>query len=474
MTQALTAPGMTIGGAAATASATIGVVNPATGAVFAEAPDCTREQLDAAFDAAANAFTTWRRDEDARREALRACAKAIVERANDIAPILTAEQGKPLGDAVREVHTGAAWLNYYADLELPREIIKDDENSLVEVVRRPLGPVAAITPWNFPLTMAFWKIAPALRAGNTVVIKPSPYTPLSTLLIGEILRDVLPAGVVNAVSGGDELGRWMTSHPLARKISFTGSVETGKHVAASAAPDLKRVTLELGGNDAAIVLDDADVSAIAGKIFWSAFANNGQVCAAVKRVYVPEALHDDLVEALAAQARAVKVGEGTTEGVQLGPVNNRPQYERVSGLVADALAGGAKAAAGGSALTVGEGGGYFFEPTVLAGLSDGARIVDEEQFGPALPVVAYRDLEATVERVNAGRFGLGGSVWSGDGDRAADVAARLDVGTAWVNTHLSLSPAQPFGGAKWSGIGVENGPWGLYGFTETRVIHRAR
>ncbi|MDI2130016.1 aldehyde dehydrogenase family protein [Yinghuangia seranimata] len=464
---------MTIDGAAAETHAVLDVVDPATGAVFAQAPDCTRDQLDAAFAAAERAYRTWRVDEDARRTALRACAAALVARAAEIGAVLTAEQGKPLADAIREVHTGAAWLTYYAGLEVPREVIQDDERGLVEVVRRPLGPVAAITPWNYPLTLAFWKIAPALRAGNTVVIKPSPYTPLSTLLVAEILRDVLPAGVVNAVSGGDELGRWMTSHPAARKISFTGSVATGKHVAAAAAPDLKRVTLELGGNDAAIVLDDADPTAIASRVFWSAFQNNGQVCAAVKRVYVPEALHDDLVEALAEQAKAVRVGPGTQEGVQLGPVNNRPQYERVGELVADALAGGATAVAGGAPLDLG-GDGYFFAPTILTGVADGTRIVDEEQFGPALPVIPYRDLDATVEHVNAGRFGLGGSVWSGDPDRGAEVASRLDVGTAWVNTHLALGPGQPFGGAKWSGIGVENGPWGLYGFTEPRVLHRAR
>jgi acyl-CoA reductase-like NAD-dependent aldehyde dehydrogenase len=467
-------PSMTIDGAAVETAATVGVVNPATGAVFAQAPDCSRDQLDAAFTAADRAFAAWRRDEDARRTALRACAAALTARANDIGAVLTAEQGKPLGDAVREVHTAAAWLNYYAGLELPREVIQDDERGLVEVVRRPVGVVAAITPWNFPLTLAFWKIAPALRAGNTVVIKPSPYTPLSTLIVGEILRDVLPAGVVNTVSGGDELGAWMTAHPLARKISFTGSVATGKHVAASAAPDLKRVTLELGGNDAAIILDDADPAKIAERIFWGAFTNSGQVCAAVKRVYVPESLHDDLVEALAAQAKAVRVGVGTDEGVQLGPVNNKPQFERVNELVEDALAGGAVAVAGGQRLEVGDGGGYFYAPTILTGIGNGSRIVDEEQFGPALPVVTYRDLEATVDHVNTGRFGLGGSVWSGDPDRAADVAARLDVGTAWVNTHLALAPNQPFGGAKWSGIGVENGPWGLYGFTELQVLHRAR
>ncbi|UGQ13626.1 aldehyde dehydrogenase family protein [Yinghuangia sp. ASG 101] len=474
MTQASSPATMTIGGTAHSATATIDVVNPATGTVFAQAPDCSPAQLDAAFASAATAFGTWRRDEDTRRDLLRACAKALTARTDDIAVLLTTEQGKPLAEAAGEVRSVAAWLTYYADLEIPREITRDDKRGFAEVVRRPIGPVAAITPWNFPLTLAFWKLAPALRAGNTVVLKPSPYTPLSTLLVGEILRDVLPPGVVNTVSGGDRLGALMTAHPLARKISFTGSVETGRRVAAAAAPDLKRVTLELGGNDAAIVLDDADVPAIADKLFWGAFANNGQVCSAVKRVYVPRALHDDLVEALAVRARGVRVGDGATEGVRLGPVNNRPQFDRVSGLVADALARGATAAAGGHPLELSGGQGYFYAPTILTGAEDGTPIVDEEQFGPALPVVPYTELDDAVDRVNAGHFGLGGSVWSADPDRAADVAARLDVGTAWINTHLALAPAQPFGGAKWSGLGVENGPWGLYGFTELQVIHRAR
>ncbi|WP_436788921.1 aldehyde dehydrogenase family protein [Yinghuangia sp. YIM S10712] len=465
---------MTIDGTAHTAAATLDVVNPATGAVFAQAPDCSAEQLDAAFASAARAFATWRRDEGARRDMLRAAAKALTARTDDIALLLTTEQGKPLAEAAGEVRSVAAWLTYYADLDIPREVIRDDKRGFAEVVRRPIGPVAAITPWNYPLTLAFWKLAPALRAGNTVVLKPSPYTPLSTLLVGAILRDVLPPGVVNTVSGGDRLGAWMTAHPLARKISFTGSVETGKRVAAAAAPDLKRLTLELGGNDAAIVLDDADIPAIADKLFWGAFANNGQVCSAVKRVYVPRPLHDDLVDALAERAASVRVGDGTADGVRLGPVNNRPQFERVSDLVTDALAHGATAAAGGHPLELGDGCGYFYAPTILTGVDENTRVVAEEQFGPALPVLSYTDLDDAVERVNAGHFGLGGSVWSADPGRACDVAARLDVGTAWVNTHLALAPAQPFGGAKWSGLGVENGPWGLYGFTELQVIHRAR
>jgi acyl-CoA reductase-like NAD-dependent aldehyde dehydrogenase len=462
---------MTIGGDAVPTAATFDVVNPARGSVCATAPDCTPAQLDAAMDSAAKAFRDWRGDEGARREALLAAADVLQAAADDLAPILTAEQGKPLRDARREVFGAAAWCRYFAGLEVPREVIQDDERALVEVVRRPLGVVAAITPWNFPVTLASWKIAPALLAGNTVVLKPSPFTPLSSLRVGELLRSVLPPGVLNVVSGGDQLGGWMTAHPVPRKISFTGSVATGKKVAEAAAPDLKRVTLELGGNDPAILLDDVDPAAVADRLFWAAFANNGQVCSAIKRVYVPEALYGEVVDALADRARAVRVGDGAEEGTELGPVNNRPQFERVAELVEDAVRGGARAVAGGSARP---GGGYFFEPTILADVSDGTRIVDEEQFGPALPVIPYRDVDDAVERANATHFGLSGSVWSGDPERGAEVAARLECGTAWTNTHLVLQPHQPFGGAKWSGLGVENGPWGLLGFTEIQVQYRAR
>jgi acyl-CoA reductase-like NAD-dependent aldehyde dehydrogenase len=289
--------------------------------------------------------------------------------------------------------------------------------------------------------------------------------------MGELLAQVLPPGVLNVVSGGDELGKWMTSHPVPRKISFTGSVATGKHVAAAAAPDLKRVTLELGGNDPAIILDDVEPAAIADKLFWGAFGNNGQVCSAIKRVYVPEALYAGLVDALAERARKVKVGDGAAEGTQLGPVNNRLQFDRVSELVEDALAGGATAVTGGKPI---EGGGYFYQPTILANVSDGSRIVDEEQFGPALPIISYRSLDDAVARANATHFGLSGSVWGADPERAAAVADRLECGTAWVNAHLALAPHQPFGGAKWSGVGVENGPWGYFGFTELQVQYRAK
>jgi acyl-CoA reductase-like NAD-dependent aldehyde dehydrogenase len=462
---------MTIYGSPAPAGQTFAVINPATGRVYEQAPDCSPEQLDAAFAAAARAYRDWKTNESARRELMLAGAQAMFAAADDIGAILVAEQGKPLADARAEVIGAGVWLKYFARLEMPREVIQDDERAFTEVVRRPLGVVAAITPWNYPVMLAAWKIAPALLAGNTMVLKPSPFTPLATLRMGEILAEVLPPGVLNVVSGGDDLGRRMTAHPVPRKISFTGSVAAGRHVAATAAPDLKRITLELGGNDPAILLDDVDPAAIASRLFWGAFQNNGQVCSAIKRVYAPRRLYDDIVGALAAQARSAKVGDGSQEGVQLGPVNNKPQFDRVSELVADALASGGKAVTGGAPA---EGDGYFYTPTIMAGLTDGSRLVDEEQFGPALPVVAYDDLDDAIERANATHFGLSGSVWGGDLQQAAAVAARLECGTAWVNTHLALAPYQPFGGAKWSGIGVENGPWGLHAFTELQVLHQAR
>lgn len=462
---------MTIGGAAVAGTETFDVVDPATGAVHARAPECSREELDAAMAAAQQALPDWRADEAARREALSAAAKVLAESARELGAEITAEQGKPLREAGYEAYAGESWLGYHASLELPRQVIQDDKRAFVQVVTRPLGVVAAITPWNFPVSAACMKIAPALAAGNTVVLKPSPFTPLATLRLGELLRPVFPPGVLNVVSGGDALGARMAEHPAVRKITFTGSVATGKRVAAAAAPDLKRITLELGGNDPAIVLDDADVDAVADGIFWAAFANAGQICSAIKRVYVPRSLHGPLVDALADRARSVKVGNGAEKGTRLGPITTRPQFERVCELVEDALSRGARAAAGGAPL---EGPGNFFAPTVLTDIEDGTRIVDEEQFGPALPVVAYRDLEDAVAAANGTHFGLDGSVWSADPERAAEVAARLECGTAWINTHLMQGPAQPFGGRKWSGIGVENGPWGLAGFYELQTLYRAR
>jgi acyl-CoA reductase-like NAD-dependent aldehyde dehydrogenase len=460
-----------IGGERRSAESTFDVLDPATGGVYGQAPDCSEALLDEAFGAAAKAQTEWKRDEAVRRAALLEAANKMFASADELGEILTREQGKPLARAKEEVLGVGVWLKYFADLELEPEVIQDDDFARAEVIRKPMGVVAAITPWNFPLILASWKIGPALRAGNTIVLKPSPYTPLSTLRMIELLNDVFPPGVLNGISGGDNVGKWMTAHRTPRKISFTGSVSAGKHVAAAAAPDLKRVTLELGGNDPAILLDDIDPAAVADKVFWGAFMNSGQVCSAIKRVYAPESLYDDVVDALAAKAASVKVGSGLEEGVELGPINNAPQFDRVKELVSDALAAGAKAAAGGAPI---DGPGYFFQPTILAGITDGTRIVDEEQFGPAVPVIPYRHVDEVIDRANATHFGLSGSVWGRDVERAAAVADQLECGTAWINAHIALAPHQPFGGFKWSGVGVENGPWGLAGFTEIQVRYQSK
>lgn len=461
---------MTIDGRPRAALNTFDVVNPATGEVIGAAPLASREDLDTAMTSAARAQPAWAADEGARRQTLRDVADELRSSIDEIAPVLTAEQGKPLREARQEVTSTALWCEYYADLELPREVIQDDARARVEVIRRPLGVVAAITPWNFPLTLAAWKIAPALAAGNTMVLKPSPFTPLSSLVMGSVFARVLPPGVLNVVTGGDELGPWMTSHPVPRKISFTGSVATGRRVAIAAAEDLKRVTLEMGGNDPAILLDDVDVDAIADRLFWGAFRNSGQVCTAIKRVYAPERLYDQVVDALADRARAARLGDGADEETELGPINNRPQLDRVRELVGDALSRGGDTVTGGRHL---DRPGYFYEPTIVRGVNDGVRLVDEEQFGPALPVVAYRDVNDALARANGTRFGLSASVWGTDVDAASEVAERIDCGTAWVNTHLALAPHQPFGGTKWSSIGVENGRWGLDQFTTLQVLHRS-
>jgi acyl-CoA reductase-like NAD-dependent aldehyde dehydrogenase len=462
---------MTINGKAVAGSKTVGVINPATGKTFAQVPDCSKAELDQAMDSAQKAFTTWSKDINLRRKVLGECSAALMNPPEGLARTLTQEQGKPLDKAGQEVMGTAFWAQYTSTLELPVEVVQDNAQSHIEVRRKPLGVVAAITPWNYPIMLAMWKIAPALLAGNTVVLKPSPFTPITTLMLGEILRDIIPPGVLNVVSGGDELGAMMTSHKVPRKISFTGSVETGKRVAAAAAPDLKRVTLELGGNDAAIVLPDVNPKEVAQKIFWGAFENSGQICSAIKRVYVHEKVYSTVLETLGEIAQGVKVGNGLDAGTQLGPLNNKPQFERVTELVEDAKKHGAKIVTGGKRIG---NEGYFYAPTIVSEISDGVRLVDEEQFGPVLPVMPYKDVDEAVRRANSTTYGLSGSVWGTDWDQAAEVAKQLECGSAWVNQHLAIAPNLPFGGAKWSGIGVENGPWGLLGFTEIQVVNVAK
>ena len=461
-------PAMTIGGAAVRGEATFPVVDPATGEVFAEAPDCTPEQLDAAFAAAAAAFPAFSADEDARRSLLLELGTAIVAAKNELTRILVAESGKPTALAALESTASDLWIRYFAETDIPRTVLHDDEAARIEVRHRPLGVVVAITPWNFPISSAVNKIAAALRVGDTVVLKPSPFTPLTGLRLGEILNEVLPPGVVNVVSGGDELGALMTSHPTPRKITFTGSIDAGKHVAASAGADLKRVTLELGGNDVAILLDDVDLAVTAPAVLQRAFFNTGQTCAVPKRIFVPASRYDEAVDAFAAAAETYTLGAGD-EGM-MGPLSTRPQYERIQELVAEAVAGSARAVTGGAAVARP---GFFYEPTILADATDGLRVVGEEQFGPALPLLRYENEDEAIGRANATMFGLCGSVWGEDLDRAQALAERIECGVTYVNAHGVHRPSMPMLGVKWSGVGLENGVAGLLEFTEPQVVYRA-
>ncbi|MFF4480804.1 aldehyde dehydrogenase family protein [Streptomyces melanosporofaciens] len=445
------------------------VLDPATGAAFDEAPDQRPEELDAIVDRAHDAWRGWRADPVARTTALFAAADAVEAAGADLAPLLTREQGKPLAESYAEIARTAARLRYFAELDPVPEPITDGRPVRTELRWRPLGPVAAIVPWNFPLQLASAKFAPALAAGNTMVLKPSPFTPLATRLLGSVLSAALPQDVLTIVTGREPLGARLVSHPGIRHVTFTGSIPTGRAVAEGAAASLARVTLELGGNDAAILLEDVAVERIADRLFWAAFRNCGQVCMAVKRVYAPARLYSQVVEALAERAKTVVVGPGLDPGSQLGPVGNAPQLERVERRTAQALADGARAVAGGHRL---EGPGYFFAPTILADVPPGSPVVTEEQFGPVLPVLPYGRLDEAVEAANDTGFGLGGSVWGTDLDRAGAVAGQLECGTAWINHHAELSLAQPFAGIKDSGVGVAGGPWGLYGNLRPFVVHR--
>ncbi|RLL67992.1 aldehyde dehydrogenase family protein [Streptomyces sp. Z26] len=456
-------------GTTARRAARFPVVDPATGEPFDEAPDQHPDEVDAVVARAHRAWRGWRADAPARTAALHAAADAVEAAGGDLAPLLTREQGKPLAEAYGEVARTAARLRYFAELAPETRPITDGRPVRGEVRWRSLGPVAAIVPWNFPVQLAAAKCAPALAAGNTVVLKPSPFTPLATRLLGTVLASVLPPDVLTVVTGREPLGARLASHPGIRHVTFTGSVPAGRAVAGAAADSLARVTLELGGNDAAILLDDVEVERVADRLFWAAFRNCGQVCMAVKRVYAPARLHAEVVEALAERARTVAVGPGLDPGTRLGPVSNGPQLARVEQVVRRALADGARAAAGGGRP---DRPGHFFAPTVLTRVPPESAVVTEEQFGPVLPVVAYGSVEEAVAAANGTRYGLGGSVWSADPDRAEAVVDRLDCGTAWINHHAELSLAQPFAGTGDSGVGVAGGPWGLYGNLRPFVVHR--
>jgi acyl-CoA reductase-like NAD-dependent aldehyde dehydrogenase len=448
------------------------VINPAFGAVFARCPAAGRAELDRAVAAACRAFPAWRARSFADRAALvKQLSQRLRERQNELAELLTREQGKPLAQSVAEIDRGAAQSDGMVSIEIKPEVLVDDAQRHIELVYRPLGVVGIITPWNAPVNLALGPLVSALYTGNAVILKPSPYTPLTTLKVGEILREVFPAGVVNVLAGGDALGADMTAHPGIDKISFTGSVATGKKVLAAAAATLKRVTLELGGNDPAIILDDVDPKAIAKQVFFASFVNSGQVCMAIKRIYAHERIYAELCDALVAEAKKAKVGNGLDPGTELGPLQNKMQYDKVVDLIEDTKKAGATFLTGGD---IPAGPGYFLPPTLVTDVADDSRLVQEEQFGPIVPILKFSDVEDAIRRANDTRYGLSASVWSKDIERGGEIAARLEVGTAWVNQHRTTSAFVPFGGAKESGLGRQYSSLGLKSYMEPEVISVAK
>ena len=448
------------------------VYNPATEEIIAQCPAATEENLNAAVTAAREAFPAWSKtSDDQRKEKVNALADIISNNMNELAQLITQEQGRPLNGigfgSFAEVGGSEYWTRCTAELTLPIEIAEETDTHRAEIHRKPLGVVGSITPWNFPLLIAIWHVIPAIRSGNTVVLKPSSFTPLVALRFVELAQEVLPPGVLNIITGEGGMGRLITSHPDIDKIVFTGSTATGKNIMKNASDSLKRLTLELGGNDAAIILPDIDVKENASTIFESAFINNGQTCAALKRLYVHEDIYEEMCEELTIIANTVTVANGMEEGAQLGPIQNRAQFELVRELVDDAKSSGARILTGGDAP---EGIGYFYPVTLVADISDGTRLVDEEPFGPVLPIIKYSDVEDALQRANDNPNGLGGSVWSGNPAQALELAKRLECGTAWINNHASLSPNVPFGGVKQSGVGVEFSTHGLKEFTSIQSI----
>jgi acyl-CoA reductase-like NAD-dependent aldehyde dehydrogenase len=459
---------MLIDGKLVDAHDTMDVINPATGKPFASCPRASKSDLDASVEAAGRAFRTWKKTSmDERRALLRKAAGLIGENVDALASLFTKEQGRPTDLAKQEIVGASYWLASTADLDLPVDVTEDTDARRIEVHHVPLGVVCGIVPWNFPVLLASWKIAPALLAGNTIVLKPSPYTPLCTLKLGELFQEVFPPGVFNVISGGDELGPWMTSHEGFAKISFTGSTATGKRVMESASKDLKRVTLELGGNDAAIVLPDVDVEKVTEQLFAGAFGNTAQICVATKRLYVHEEIYDAVRDRMHALAKAAPVGDGSAQGNMFGPIQNKAQYERVLNLMEDAKKDGLNMLYGSDVPEE----GYFIPITIVDNPPEDSRVVKEEAFGPILPMMKFSDVDEVIARANDTEYGLAGAVWSANIEKAVEIANEMETGTVWINQNLQSTPLTPLAGHKQSGLGAENGIYGLREFTQPKAVY---
>ncbi len=448
------------------------VIDPATGEVIGAVAQHTEDDLEKAIETARAAQKEWAaRTDEERCAALLAAADEVEASVEALAQIIMREQGKPLSGPGARFEAGAvaAWLRATCAVELEAQTVVDDGQVNATLEYRPIGLVGAIGPWNWPAMIATWQFAPALRMGNAVVMKPASDTPLSVLATAYLVNKHLPEGLFIVLTGRGGLGAAISKHPAFGKITFTGSTPTGKTIAKEAAANLARCTLELGGNDAGIVLPDVDPAAIAEGLFWGAFINTGQTCAALKRLYVHEDVYDQVVEALVDVARKMPMGPGSDESNVLGPLTNKNQFDIVDELVEDAKKNGGRVLLGGEPDR--DAPGFFYPTTIIDGLSDDARLVAEEQFGPALPILKFSDIDEVIERANAVEVGLGASVWSSDKEAAKKVASRLEAGSVWINSHGTLHPMAPFGGIKESGYGLEFGAEGLKAFGLPQVIH---
>ncbi|WP_099331969.1 aldehyde dehydrogenase family protein [Actinomyces minihominis] len=456
----------------ATDGDTVTILAPATEQPIGDAPWHDEAELEAAIARAQAAQPAWAALSSAERaDYLNRAADAIEAAAEPLAQLLAREVGKPLGGANARFEVGASanWLRATAAQEVPVETLVDDGETYAELHYRPIGVVGAITPWNWPMMIATWQIAPSLRVGNTVVIKPSEYTPFSGLALAAVINQVLPEGVLNVVVGDGELGAAMTANPAFGKIMFTGSTATGTKIIESSAANITRLTMELGGNDAGIVLADADPQQVAGDIFWGAFLNTGQTCAALKRLYVHDDIYDQVVDAIAQVAKSAPMGDSLDEDSLLGPVQNKRQWKIVDTLVKLAVESGARVVVGGNPDP--DATGYFYPATIVADIDPENALVVEEQFGPALPIVRYSDIEDALRWANALDVGLGASVWGSDRAEALKVAERMEAGTVWINKHGAVHPFIPFGGTKRSGYGMEFGVEGLKAVSVPQVIN---